>query len=156
MGVALTFERTETGGTESARVLHEFVEWARAATDDQNRPRIEDPSLRETISRIAIRNEVARLMALKATWVAAAGDLPGVEGSMARLFYATRFQESCSEILDQMGPRGALQHGADGAPVGGRLERAFRHSAVTTIYGGTSEIQRTIIARRGLELPSGR
>ena len=156
MGVALTFERTETGGTESARVLHEFVEWAREATDDQDRPRIEDPSLRETVARIAIRNEVARLMALKATWVAAAGGLPGVEGSMARLFYATRFQESCSEILDQMGPRGALQHGAEGAPVHGRLERTFRHSAVTTIYGGTSEIQRTIIARRGLELPSGR
>ena len=39
-------------------------------------------------------------------------------------------------------------------PASGWIERAYRHSSVSTIYGGTSEIQRTIIPRRGPRLPS--
>ena len=42
-----------------------------------------------------------------------------------------------------------------GAPVGGRFERSYRYTVVDTIGGGTSEIQRNIIARRGLDLPAG-
>ena len=38
---------------------------------------------------------------------------------------------------------GVLQHGEDGAPVDGWVEHTFRHAAVTTIYGGTSEMQRS-------------
>jgi len=38
----------------------------------------------------------------------------------------------------------------------GFVEHAFRHSTVTTIYGGSSEVQRGIIAERGLGLPRSR
>ena len=40
--------------------------------------------------------------------------------------------------------------------LGGLVEHAFRHSVVTTIYGGSSEVQREIIAGRGLGLPRNR
>ena len=74
---------------------------------------------------------------------------------MAQLYRTVRFQQTCSELLDLLGPEGVLQHGEPDAPVDGWIERAHRHSAVGTIYAGSSEIVRTIIARRGLELPSG-
>jgi len=40
-----------------------------------------------------------------------------------------------------------------GAPVGGRFERSYRYTVVDSIGGGASEIQKNIIARRGLGLP---
>ncbi len=41
----------------------------------------------------------------------------------------------------------------DGAPVGGRIEHLMRFALGTTIYAGTSEVQRNLIAQRGLGLP---
>jgi alkylation response protein AidB-like acyl-CoA dehydrogenase len=154
MGVALTFERTVTGGKESVRVLQQFIDWAKEARDDDGRARIDDPAVREAIARVSIRNEIAVLLSHRANWIAASGGLPGVEGSKARLYYTTRFQTTCSELLDLVGPEAVLQHGEPDAPASGWIERAYRHSSVSTIYGGTSEVQRTIIARRGLRLPS--
>jgi alkylation response protein AidB-like acyl-CoA dehydrogenase len=52
-----------------------------------------------------------------------------------------------------MGPAGQLKPGEEGAPVNGRFERSYRYTVVDTIGGGTSEIQKNIIARRGLGLP---
>ena len=39
------------------------------------------------------------------------------------------------------------------APAGGRYERSYRYTVVDTIGGGTSEVQKNIIAGRGLGLP---
>ena len=55
--------------------------------------------------------------------------------------------------LDVMGPHGHLKPGADGAPVNGRFERSYRYTVVDTIGGGTSEVQKNIIAQRGLGCP---
>jgi alkylation response protein AidB-like acyl-CoA dehydrogenase len=55
--------------------------------------------------------------------------------------------------LDIMGPAGQLRAGEAMAPVRGRFERSYRYTVVDTIGGGTSEIQKNIIARRGLGLP---
>jgi alkylation response protein AidB-like acyl-CoA dehydrogenase len=52
-----------------------------------------------------------------------------------------------------MGPEAQLRAGEEGAPVGGRFERSYRYTVVDTIGGGTSEIQKNIIATRGLGLP---
>jgi alkylation response protein AidB-like acyl-CoA dehydrogenase len=57
--------------------------------------------------------------------------------------------------LDLMGAAGQLKPGEPDAPIGGRFERSYRYTVVDTIGGGTSEIQRNIIARRGLGLPVG-
>jgi alkylation response protein AidB-like acyl-CoA dehydrogenase len=58
--------------------------------------------------------------------------------------------------LDFLGPAGLLSRGEPGAPVEGFLEHCWRFAPVTTIAGGTSEIQRNNIAERMLGLPRAR
>ena len=154
LGVALTHERAG-GSQEGTRVLAQFVEWAREARDSAGNRKIDDPAALEAIARVAIHNEVSYLLGRYALWLAERGEPANVASSIGRLFYTTGFQDSCSDLLDLLGPEGVLAHGQPGAPAEGWIERAHRHAAVGTIYAGSSEIQRTIIARQGLRLPRG-
>lgn len=121
--------------------------------DDRGQPRLEDPSVRRAIARVAIRNEVSLLLSHRSMWVSTQGNLPGVQGSMSKLFHSEAFQKTCTELLDLLGPEGVLQRDGGESPSEGWIEHAYRHAAVGTIYGGSSEVQREIIAGRGLGLP---
>jgi alkylation response protein AidB-like acyl-CoA dehydrogenase len=157
MTIALAFERGGFGLSDSDRVWEQTVEWAKHARRDDGTRVIDDPLVRERLALMRVNNEVAKLLAYRTSFVAASGKLPGVEGSMHKLFYAESMAADAAELVDMLGSEGVLQRGEDGAPVEGWVEHLFRHSAVTTIYGGTSEMQRSIIAERGLGLPrSGR
>lgn len=79
-----------------------------------------------------------------------------VEGSMAKLWLTEAFVGASSDLLDLVGPAGLLSRGGPTRVLDGLLEHAFRHAMVTTIYGGSSEVQREIIAQRGLGLPRAR
>ncbi len=153
--VALAFERGGMGLTESDRMWRQTVDWA-TDTERDGRPVIEDPLVRERLARVAIDNEVAKLLAYRVSWVVASGGVPSVEGSMHKLFYAERFQSAVGELMDALGPDAVLAHGVDDAPVDGWVEHQYRHAPVTTIYGGTSEVMRNIIAEHGLGLPRAR
>jgi alkylation response protein AidB-like acyl-CoA dehydrogenase len=82
------------------------------------------------------------------------GGVPTVESSMYKLWMTQLGQRVADAALDLMGPAGQLRAGQDAAPVRGRFERSYRYTVVDTIGGGTSEIQKNIIARRGLGLPA--
>lgn len=60
---------------------------------------------------------------------------------------------SATDLNDLLGPDALRSYFDPTAPEGGRIEHALRFSLGTTIYAGTSEIQRGIIAQRGLGLP---
>lgn len=61
-----------------------------------------------------------------------------------------RFGETALDIL---GMQGTLSEGSPGALLRGRIEQNLRHSLMWVISIGTNEIQRTLIAQRGLGLP---
>jgi hypothetical protein len=153
--VALAFERGGMGLTESDRVWRQTVEWA-TTTERDGSPVIDDPLVRDRLARVAIHNEVAKLLAYRVSWVVASGGVPSIEGSMHKLFYAERFQAAVGALMDMLGPDAVLAHGTEDAPVDGWVEHQYRHAPVTTIYGGTSEVMRNIIAERGLGLPRAR
>jgi alkylation response protein AidB-like acyl-CoA dehydrogenase len=156
MNVALTFERGGFALSEADRVWQQTVDWATSTRRPDGTRVLDDPMVRERLAAMRTHCEVARLLALRCSYVAATGGMPGVEGSMHKLFYAEAMTADASELVDMLGADGVLAHGDAEAPVGGWVEHLFRHAAVTTIYGGTSEVQRDIIATRGLGLPRSR
>jgi alkylation response protein AidB-like acyl-CoA dehydrogenase len=157
MLVALSFERGVAGGVrDAARLLTVAEEHARTAVDESTgRPLLEDHNRRRELVRLAIDCEVTDLLASRAVWVAASGQLPGVEGAATKLFATEALRRAVSRLLDANGPAGLVQS-HDVTDLSAFYEYCYRFAPVTTIYGGTSEIQRNLVAQRGLGLPRSR
>lgn len=151
MTVALSLERGVMGGTNpGVPLLRHFREWAEVSGA------IADPVVRERMARVAIDNEVAKLLTQRSAWIAASGGTPGLEGSMTKIFATEAYQKASRWFAQAAGPEGLLQFHEPGAAADGWIEYDARHSPVTTIYGGTSEINRNNIAERHLGLPKSR
>jgi alkylation response protein AidB-like acyl-CoA dehydrogenase len=85
--------------------------------------------------------------------------LGSVDGGWQVMTVALTFERGgadAGEFVDALGPIGLLATGVDSETTTGFFEQMLRHAQVTTVYGGTSEIQRGIIAERGLGLPRAR
>jgi alkylation response protein AidB-like acyl-CoA dehydrogenase len=134
--------------------LIELVErWAEDTVDPDGRPRIEDPDVRHRIGRAAAEVEVALLLQRRAVWMAEVGQIPEAEGPMAKLLSTEHLVRSAEDLTEMIGPDALRSYFEPTAPQGGRIEHILRLSLGTTIYAGTSEVQRNIIAHRGLGLP---
>ena len=157
MGVALAFERGVMGGTNPAVPLLRHVRaWAETDGSDGSGRMVDDPLFRERVARTAIVNQVSQLLTLRAAWIAAEGGLPGLEGSMAKVFASEEYQRIVGWFQQMAGAEGLLGFHVDGAAADGWIDYDARHAPVTTIYGGTSEINRNNIAERHLGLPRNR
>jgi alkylation response protein AidB-like acyl-CoA dehydrogenase len=157
MKVALAYERGVFGNTNQAMSLLERCRaWAASAVRPDGTRVIDDPLVRVRLARIAIDNEVTSLLTLRAAFMASEGGHPTIEGAVAKLFASeayTRAAEACQSVA---GPSGLLEDAGDGAAANGWIDHAARDAPVTTIYAGTSEIQRNLIAERHLGLPKTR
>jgi alkylation response protein AidB-like acyl-CoA dehydrogenase len=104
---------------------------------------IDDPALREELHRAAIGLRVLRAHALRTL-----GEEPGPEVAVGKLLWA-RWHRRLGELA--VAARGARALVAD--PDLDQWQRLFLFSRADTIYGGSDEIERTIIAERVLGLP---
>jgi len=156
MRVALVYERGGGRGSKGPTLAERVAVWAMSTDRSDGGTYYDDPRTKERLARIAIDDEVARLFAMRVRWMNDIGELPGVEGSMAKLFFSEADQRHYSELVDMLGSAGVLQPGVAAAPLEGELEHYFRSTVVGTIYGGASEIQREIIAEGRLGLPRNR
>jgi alkylation response protein AidB-like acyl-CoA dehydrogenase len=154
MLVALSFERGLAGGVrDGERLLSVVEEFARHAPDSGGPRPVDDPVVRERMVRLAIDNEVADLLAGRAAWVAASGRLPGTEGAAARLFAGASFTNATAWAVDVAGADGLVRTVDRAGRIDGFFEYCYRFAPGTTLAGGTSEIQRNLIAQRALGLP---
>jgi 3-oxocholest-4-en-26-oyl-CoA dehydrogenase alpha subunit len=157
MRVALVYERGAASPVLTEQTLSkEVAAWAGKTQRADGTLVIDDPVTAERLARMAIDEEVARLLMLRMRWMTTSGQLPGVEGSMQKLFKTETAQRHYSDTLDILGVEGLLEPGAGGAPGNGRFEADFRTAVVDTIRGGSSEILREIISERRLGLPRNR
>ena len=110
------------------------------------------------MARLATQAEVARCMGLRVVDASVkaedgGGPPPTIEASEYKLF-TTEFSKCLADAsMDLGGPGTQLRVGTDEAPMGGRAESTYRYTVLDTIGGGTSEVQKNIITRRGLGLP---
>jgi alkylation response protein AidB-like acyl-CoA dehydrogenase len=142
--------------------LDVLTDWVRTAERD-GEPVKDDPIVRSRLANLHTQAEVARVMGLK--FVAEAVKVeraskagkefqpPTVVASEYKLF-ATEFSKRLANAsMDLGGPGSQLRVGTEDAPMEGRAESTYRYTVIDTIGGGSSEIQKNIIARRGLGLP---
>ena len=157
MLACLKYERGFAGGQyPSVPLIEAALHHAETHTRPDGTLLIHDPVVRERLVRAMIDVEACRVLAYRTAALAAAGGQFGVEGSMTKLFSSERYQQHCDWFLDMQGPEGLLRWGTPEAPNDGEIEENWRHAPVTTIYGGTSEIQRNNIAEHRLGLPRAR
>ena len=117
------------------------------------RHRIADPDVRRRIARVAIEVEVSMLLQRRCVWMSEQGQIPVAEGPMSKVFSTEALVRASQDINEMVGPDALRSYFEPTAPEQGRFEHSLRFSLGTTIYAGTSEVQRTIIAQRGLGLP---
>jgi alkylation response protein AidB-like acyl-CoA dehydrogenase len=129
-----------------------LVDHVRGARRD-GAPLREDPRVRRSVAQLVTQLEVSRMLQRRVISEALRDRVPTVESSRYKLFMNETGQRVADAALDLLGASGQLRAGERAAPVGGRFERSYRYTVVDTIGGGASEIQKNIIARRGLGLP---
>jgi len=112
---------------------------------------IDDPVLRDKLGQSIIELEIMRLNCLRSFSASIRGRLHGPEASMMKLYWSHAAQALYETALEALGPQAPLVR--KDAPAGGRFQLSYLHSRAFTIYSGTSEIQRNIIAERVLGLP---
>jgi alkylation response protein AidB-like acyl-CoA dehydrogenase len=114
---------------------------------------IKDPVFRDKYH--ALRMDVAHLTDIYSHYAGMMirGETLGSDVSMLKIWATESFQRIADLIVETAGPAGGLADDVDlGVPV--NVLAPFYKSRLPTIYGGTNEVQRNIIAKQVLELPS--
>jgi alkylation response protein AidB-like acyl-CoA dehydrogenase len=137
---------------EAAHLFELVCDHIRSA-EGPDGPLKDDPITRDTIGRLAAELFVGRALALHCFDVAGQGETPLYLAAATKIFSSELIERMCEALLDLVGMEGALSRHADGAILGGRIEQRLRNSLMYVISMGTNEIQRNLIAHRGLGLP---
>jgi alkylation response protein AidB-like acyl-CoA dehydrogenase len=153
--LALQFERMMIGAGSFRRVLEELVQYAKE-TVRNGRPLAEDSRVRKSLAAIAVELEVFLSLYWKSAWMQDRGEVPELEASALKLLFTELSVKLANAAVDLLGPYGLLDRGSEWAPFGGRIGMGYLDSISGPIGAGTSEIQKTILATRGLGLPRGR
>ena len=130
-----------------------LCEYVRTSTVDGS-PLREDAVVRQRIAQLVTQGEVARVLGLRFVSQSMKGGAPPTTEASEYKLYATELSKRLANAsMDIAGPGSQLRVGAEDAPMKGRAESTYRYTVIDTIGGGTSEVQKNIIARRKLGLP---
>src|SRR5581483_12334716 len=109
--------------------------------------------VRRALADLEVRVEVGRQLGLLNAWMIDQGEVPTKEGSMAKVYVTELGARLASTGLEILGLAGQLAPDDPAAPLHGRLQWLYTIAPMQRFGGGTNEIQRLIIAQRGLGLP---
>ena len=115
-------------------------------------PLLEDADTQARLARSLAHAWIARMLAYRAQWASVERKSGPAFGPMAKMFSSEKFTTDAHDLLDLTSPLSLSKR--EGAAA--FLNQCYRHAHGTTIYGGTSEIHRSMIAERALGLPRTR
>ncbi|MBV9284683.1 MAG: acyl-CoA dehydrogenase family protein [Acidimicrobiia bacterium] len=117
-------------------------------------PLREDAVVRQRVAQLVTQAEVARVLGLRVVAASMKGGAPPTTEASEYKLYATELSKRLANAsMDLAAPGSQLRVGTEDAPMKGRAESTYRYTVIDTIGGGTSEVQKNIIARRKLGLP---
>jgi alkylation response protein AidB-like acyl-CoA dehydrogenase len=147
----LDFERSNIASTTTlVLTVTDLIDWARDHRGDAACTLGQRETLRYELAERFVEAQIARLMSYRIISMQNAGQLPNKESSVAKLYASEMEQRITLTALKTAGvyaqamDRDWLQTG-----------RMYLYSTALTVGGGTSEIQRNIVAMRGLGMPRG-
>ena len=135
------------------RFVEEVTAWARETRRPDGRRVIDEPWVQHNLARSAARLDALRLMAWRQAWNVGLDRLDPAESSAVKVFGSESFILVYQWLLEVLGQPGVLKAGSAGSLLRGRMETYYRTALVLTFGGGTTEIQRDIIAQLGLGMP---
>jgi len=153
----LDYERSGIGTSVMARrQLMDLIDYAHTDVGRQRSRFASNTSLRGEVVDRLVEIEIEESMSLRIVSIQAAGQIPNYESSMVKMFGSESLQR-----LQRVGTRAfglyanIWDEESNYAPLRAMFTHGYVWSVPMTIAGGTSEIQRNIIATRGLGLPRG-
>ncbi len=151
----LDIERSNIGsavGQEHS--VEDLIQFVKENKDNGKTGMSHDPSLRIELADRYLETQVSMSLSMRVVSMQAKALIPNYEASAVKLYSMELNQRIANTGLHVTGLYGQLARGTDGyAPMKGRLGYTYLRAVANTIEGGTSEIQRNIVAQRGLGLP---
>jgi 3-oxocholest-4-en-26-oyl-CoA dehydrogenase alpha subunit len=153
MRAALEAEQNIAPAARTGWLAADALEFARTQRSPDGDALIDDPLVRERLARMAMEAEVADLLALRAAFLASEAANPG---PVSALFGPESYVRASAAAMDIAGAAGLLEWTDTEALVDGGLNAHYRSAVATTIYGGSSEVLRSLIVENRLGLPRSR
>jgi len=143
----LDYERTsDTVYAVAGTYLNDLEEYAREND-------LLDALMKNRLAQLKADCEVAKLLHYRVTWIQSQGQVPNYESAMSKM-YGFELHQRVSEFgMELAGQFSQLAEGEPLAPVYGRIPSCYLRSFGYSLEQGTSEIDRDVIAQRGLGLP---
>ena len=147
----LGFERVGIAGqiTSLAADLRAMVEMARSVNPDA----LADPGIADRLARAWTEIELTRLLVYRALSKVMRGEKNWPEVPFSKLQWSMLAQTLAELAVDLLGPAGLLARGGPDAVDRGKWTRLYSFQRYSTIGGGSTEVQKNIIADRAIKLP---
>ena len=146
----LDFERSGIGTTAAQRktleALTTTLRGIGGETQKQHRLKLAD---------FVVSNNVGKHLGYRIGHIQASGGVPNYEASVVKIYQSELGQRIYNWGVNMLGLAGQMVPEEPRAPLGGDLPESYLQAVPSSIYSGTNEIQRNIIATRGLGLPRG-
>lgn len=152
MAAALSMEQ---GGSyyynQMRKMIAAVVDWARIE-ERGGKPLLEHPGTLSRLAAVYTHAAISEGLGARVLWTRLAGEPDLAYGPASKVFTTEAYIVDSADLLNLSAP-GSLVRGKTGLGV---VEDGYRHSTATSVYGGTSEVLRSMVAERRLGLPRSR
>ena len=149
----LKHERALIGGAHLTRRTFDGLVMLAQALEVRGKPAIKDPVIRARLAELEARLLANEYQGYRLLTMSARGEDQGMAGMVMKLSSTTLGYDLAKLAMDVVGDRALLAPGEGSAPAMGMFGTAYMWSLGVLIAGGAANIQRNIIAERGLGLP---